>query len=303
MKASDHLPALMELLAKLTPDPAKQYLLLAAALDAALDRRDVAAKLSDAMRRLIEQHGPEIRAGLNTHEVASMFAADVEPVGRNAAATQYRAAYRAVVLETNSLPVLFKCLLKDFGDRYAAGIDHLLRGIGLELRSIAPSTDRTRLNDSLQVVYLLQAATTVLQRCVPVCRHLEAAGVKLASSTLAYEFAELLSQKPLRASTLNQVALRLGASANEGQLILLHGILSLFRLTPMKLFSEPEQRLQVITTIQIVLDQKIYVEEKEKDDAQREKERKERWRHRDPGDSNDEDEDNAGGRSQHGEKQ
>ena len=164
MQSSDENPR--ELARQQSRDPAMQYVLLQYALaegDKAGIPQAALERLQDAIADLEMQHGPEIRAGINTAGVAASSSSS--PAEREI----FQGTYRDVVLGQSSMSQTLKTVFDRFANegpkQIGVQLGNLIKALGADLSAARPSQDSNRLQALVQDMYQLEVAVTVLDRC------------------------------------------------------------------------------------------------------------------------------------------
>jgi type III secretion protein W len=263
----------------------KQYAALAIALRGAEAKGEsprVVESLRDAVENCMRDHGPQIRAGINTAEYAAAFGA-----GRDAA-DRFRATYQDAVLGQASFAATLHLVLERFGEDLERGIELLRKALGADIASLHPSREPERLHAVLQDLYQLATAASILQRCRGIAERLrqywllkemqplslmqDLVGWTLEPWVMGYHVSLLLEKYcPLEEETPSgQGQARDGDGQHEERgeddpettkVVLLNGALSVMRDLPTKVFASDEHRLQAMEAIQQVLDAMLLPED------------------------------------------
>jgi type III secretion protein W len=267
----------------------KQYAALALALrdaEAKGESPRVVESLRDAVERCTREHGPQIRAGINTAEQAAMFGPSQK------AADRFRATYHDAVLGQASFSATLQLVLERFGADLERGIDLLRRALGADMASLHPSREPERLHAVLQDLYQLATAASVLQKCHVIVQRLQRylllnqlqpltlmqdlVGWTVEPWVMGYHVTLLLEKY---CPVDDETAREHGNQDEDGdgqrgkseesdeddpettKVVLLHGALSVIRDLPTKVFASDEHRLQAMEAIQQVLDAMLLPEE------------------------------------------
>jgi type III secretion protein W len=270
----------------------KQYAALSVALRKAETSGEgprVVESLRDAVEGCMRDHGPQIRAGINTAEQAAMFGSGRTNVDR------FRATYQDAVLGQESLAATLQLVLERFGEDVQRGIELLRKALGADMAALHPSREPERLHAVLQDLYQLATAASVLQRCHEIVRRLQqymllrelqplALMQDLVSWTIepwimGYHVTLLLEGYCPADDEAHPEYGRSGDERDENgdgdgeghgsdeddpettRIVLLNGALSVIRDLPPKVFASDEHRLQAMDAIQQVLDAMLLPEE------------------------------------------
>jgi type III secretion protein W len=284
IQAAQNRNSLLLAVRKWNPDPSKQYLALAHAINTAqgADKRVIEA-LRDELQDTLAKNGPAIRAGINTVEQAGAFGANKPAVDL------FRATYRDAVLGQATLAETLLLLIQRFGDELEAGISLLRQALGADLAALQPSCEPEHLHAILEDLYQLTVAVTVLQRCRLMVDRLERGypAAKLQALTLMqdivkwtaeswiinYHATQLIEKYHLdQYEERDQTQDQTQQSEDEDkeptedllsdvQIIFLNGLMDVLRSLPVKIFITPEHRLQAMTAVQQVLDATLLPEQ------------------------------------------
>ncbi|WP_051237489.1 type III secretion system gatekeeper subunit SctW [Ottowia thiooxydans] len=242
--------------------PTSQYLALQYAFQQA--EREGASEqlltgLRDALDDLEMEHGPRIRADVNTIEVAA------EGSPGSAGVAWFQSTYVDLVLGHATLAGTLHLVLDQFGEGgLAAGIERLQRALGHDLAAVRPSTDAAHLRNLVQDLYHLGVATTVLEGCRDLQAQLHARhgiGAEDVPVALMKDLVNLSSETWVSSDRFLRLAEKAGAEDVEPQINFLTGVKGLLREMPPRIFIDSDQRQSVITAAQDALDAAIDREE------------------------------------------
>ena len=220
----------------------------------------VLADLREAIEDLSAEHGPRIRADLNTIGVAREGARGPVDVA------QFQSTYEDLVLGKGTLSSSLELVLDKFGESgFTVGLERLKRALGQDLASARPSTDAAHLESLVQDLYHLGVTSTILDGCRDLKAELSARyGTSLALMDpvpLTKELVRLSGEKWVSAGTLVGLAERSGARDVEPQINFLTSIKNLLREMPPQIFVDGDQRQRVLSAVQEALDMAIDREE------------------------------------------
>lgn len=246
--------------------PTSQYLALQYALqqgEQGGSSEQLLGSLRDALDDLEMEHGPRIRADVNTIAVAKERpeGSARDPVG----VAQFQSAYADLVLGHATLAGTLQLVLGQFGETgLEAGMARLQRALGHDLAAECPSADTTHLHNLVQDLYHLGVATTVLEGCRELLgmlksRHgIDAGKVSVA---LMQDLVKLSSETWVSSDRFVRLAENAGAEKIEPQINFLTGLKGLLRDMPPKVFVDLDQRQSVFNAAQDALDSAIDREE------------------------------------------
>ena len=210
--------------------------------------------LRDALDDLEADHGPVIRADINTVGVAAQGARSRQEVAR------FQATYRDVVLGHVSLAGTLQMALERFGlSDFAGGLARLVQALGQDLASASPSVDPARLQSLAKDLYHLSVASTVLDACQALHARIEAryGALRGLPAQLMQGLVKLSAEKWVSGSRFTTLARDYGATGVEVQIHFLSGIQQLMREMPVEVFVDLDQRQTVFAAIQDALDEAI----------------------------------------------
>ena len=243
------------------PDPTQQFLALQYALHQG--QRDGAPAerlqaLRDALADLEDDHGPQIRARLNTVAVLGPAAADPQAVGT------LQQTYEDLVLGAPTLARTLELALARFGNQgYASGLKTLVAALGADLAAARPSTSMVRLQALLQDLYQLEVVQTVLDGAEDLARALQQRHGHdgLDAPALVRQVVALTQERWVAASRFESLASELGVPDGPARIGLLTGMKALLRDLPPRVFNDAESRQTVMDALQAALDAAIAHEE------------------------------------------
>lgn len=218
-----------------------------------------AAAVAEDLEALVEDHGPAIRAGLNTAEAARDFAAD-DP-GRSAG---FRECYRETVLGREALGDTFNAILDRFGgDDTRRSISALIRAVGDDLAARGPSTAPAELRSILEDLYQLEVLATVLDGCNELkdvmARDFDVPALPV--DKLMKRLVGLAGERWVGSDRFTGLARDLNATAPGADVAFLTRTKGILRDIPLKVFADPDSRDKVIQAAQEALDLAIEDEE------------------------------------------
>ncbi len=238
-------------------EPTQQFMALQYALQQG-EREGAEPEILDALREALDdlemEHGPRIRADINTIGTAA------EGAQGHADVSRFQATYRDVVLGNNSLSGTLRLALERFGDGdFAGGLARLIKALGSDLAAARPSGDPSRLQSLVQDLYHLSVAATVLDDSRALLEGLAAKhGLAPGSPAgLMQELVGVSAEKWVAGTRFTALAERFGAGGVEAQIQFLTGVKLLLRDMPPKVFIDADQRQTVFQAVQDALDAAI----------------------------------------------
>ncbi len=215
---------------------------------------EVLAEIRELRSTLDQQHGSEIRAGLNVTGVAVRFEKLDGP-------QNLRDFYRETVLAFDDVAVAHERILGRYGAaHFELAAEFLIHAVGEDLSSEGPSVDPRKLKATVDNLYAVQVARNVHNQLEDlIARVSEGFGVapQVAASDLLSELLPLKDQRWVDASKVEAIANRLGTQAIEPRIYFLQGIGSLIGSLPEKVFHSLEDRERLRTAVQQAVDRAI----------------------------------------------
>ncbi|WP_415787911.1 type III secretion system gatekeeper subunit SctW [Bordetella tumulicola] len=230
---------------------ALQYVLRRGRENAAPD--DILASLLDALSELEIQHGPSIRAGINTIDAAAAFAQTPSEV------TQFQATYRDVVLGEATLAKTLAMALSRFGgERIAEGLKKLIQALGLDLAAARPSVSTHRIHALLQDMYHLEVAVTILDGCRDMGARLTAsARATFDPERLMHELVDISGEKWVPESRFSGLMNDHGVQTLPDSITFLKSVRRLLSDLPVQIYPDHEAREFALEAAQFALDSAI----------------------------------------------
>lgn len=214
---------------------------------------DILSSLLDALSELEIQHGPSIRAGINTIDAATEFARTPSEV------TQFQTTYQDVVLGEATLAKTLAMALSRFGgDRVADGLKKMIQALGLDLAAARPSVSTDRIHALLQDMYHLEVAITVLDGCREMGAQLtESARITFDPERLMHELVDISSQQWVSESRFSNLANDYGVQSVPDGISFLKGVRRVLRDLPVQIYPDHDARELVLEAAQFALDSAI----------------------------------------------
>lgn len=223
---------------------------------------------------LFENHGAELRAGLNISDVLMEYAHKKlkESVG------QLRNFYREAILGYNKkVSDLYKKLLKKYGVKnFRQALRFLEKSLSCDMDSEGPSVDKEKLQEIMEDTFVLRAlinthkdiAVLLRKTKYNVRRRLSAteneAGERDVHGTVLtlIEFIEKGFYTKKKSPDMLKLLTNLGFRKNQLalQINFMTGMCRILRELPLKLFSDEAKRLEMVRTMQATIDHLIETE-------------------------------------------
>ena len=252
---------LLRALARASSDPSHQWAVLEI-LEKALERaedRAIAALVRQTRRKLEEERGEEVRAGVNIAREVNARARTAEQM------RDLRDLYRRETLGFRSPQDCFRSLLKSRGaERIKESLDFLLKSCGIDLQSPSPSQSAEELRRiilDLQCVNVLQAA---LERCEDLASQfpgLYAETCLLDGTKLAQRIVDLTEQPFPTAEDFKSLVAASGLEKLEARIYFNTQVIEVLRELSPRLFAEDGDRIKLIEAAQENLDALIREEQ------------------------------------------
>lgn len=248
-----------------TRHPAQQYALLRHALEGDDEDGEISPArrqaIEDALADLEMDHGPLIRASLNTFGAASEWQREGEDLA------QFQEAYCDVVLGNTSLSQTLQLVLERLsgpqGQDFARGLQGLIKALGTDLSAARPSIDPHRLQALVQDLYQLEVVATVLDGCKELAATLEARhGLRgLEPFPLMKDLVMVTGEKWVSAMRFTGLADRHQVQDVGARITFLSAVKGLVRELPPQVFTDPDTRQSILGAAQDALDSAIDQEE------------------------------------------
>ncbi len=220
----------------------------------------ILSDLREALEDLQMEHGPRIRADLNTIEVATEGARGPVDIA------QFQSTYEDLVLGQRTLSSSLELVLDKFGESgFDAGLERLKKALGHDMAAARPSTSVAHLQSLVQDLYHLSVASTVLDGCRSlqgelVKRHGASLG-KMEAVSLMKDLVRISTEKWVSPGQFTGLAERAGATDVEPRINFLTHVKTLLRDMPPQIFIDGDQRDGVLSAVQDALDAAIDQEE------------------------------------------
>lgn len=235
-------------------DVSQQFLALGYLLRRFEDEGEAAAaaKLRDDIEALVDDHGPAIRAGINTATVTNIFAD-----GEASQAASFRECYRETVLGHEALGETFNAILERFGaDDTRRSISFLIRAAGEDLAARGPSTPAAELRSIINDLYQLEVLATVLDGCHDLKAAMERdfAVMGIAIDRLMKSLVGLAGERWISADRFAGLTRDMQVSEVPAKISFLTRTKGILRDMPPAIFAEPESRDKLLQAVQEALD-------------------------------------------------
>jgi len=243
-------------------EPSHQFAALKA-LVATLRQQDAPAErigaAESALRQLLDEHGPEVRAGLNVSGVAA------DPASRGLGDVQsLRNTYRDAVLDYQGLSQAFASLASKYRpDQLPRAIGFLQQGLAAELATQGTSIDKSQLNAILNDMYRLEVLSTMLERSDSLAKKTVQRGAVTTAggAALLKEVLTWQDDKWLNPEKVSSLPSKMGIREISQEITFLTDFKEFVRAIPPKAYPDSDQRTRTLDAIQMSLDEAIDREE------------------------------------------
>jgi len=271
--SSGNLPdarGLLKSIAHGSTDPSHQFAMLDI-LEQAMgpDEGELRALLQEAKTRLVQEKGPEIRAGINLAEEVNARATTPEQM------QELRDLYRGEVVGFKNPQDCFRSLLANRGaGGIADAIQFLIAGCGADLKSGAPSRDPEALGRILTDLNCVQVLQTVLEKLDQLAARMpkQFSDVCLLNGEqMAGRVLDFTEQPFVSSSAIAAFVGECGMAKLLAKMDFTRELTRLFRLLSPRLFAKEGDRIRLVDAAQEHLDELITLEneEAEEDDKER----------------------------------
>ncbi len=234
-------------------DVTQQYLALQYALRHGEDHdgnAEVLQELRDALADMEVEHGPRIRAGINTLPAAGAFASGPKETWG------FVDTYRDIVLGEKSLAQTLKLALERFGGNdIDRAVRQLANALGFDLAATEQSVSRERLTMLVSDLYQLQVAVTVLEDCAQVGARMADIGYDgLDKNVLMHDVVGLSASRWLDADSVGLLAQKRGIVPLDHRFIFLRGVQQIIKDLPVQVYPDIDTRNAVLGAFQARFD-------------------------------------------------
>ena len=259
MEASTSPRQLQEFAKQSYQDASHQFLALSYARDQlqaeGADDEQI-ANLSKAITQLEEQHGPEIRAGINISQNAA--AAARQGVGKIQGLRDF---YRDVVLDYTSVTQAYTKVVKDHsGEKFMDAVGFLLSGLAAEVGKDSRSLPKSQLKAIMDDIYQLKLLGGMYHQCDAlmdkVHDNYHSAQAK-DGQALLQEILELKEKGWYSDQLVESIAGKLDIKPTDAKIYFFNGLKDLIRLIPRKAFEDENKRTELMDSVQQALDTAI----------------------------------------------
>ncbi len=217
--------------------------------------------LAEALESLEQEHGPAIRAGLNTADAARESSA-----GDTAAALGLRDLYRDTVLDYKGVLAAFDSILEKYGEKdFLKAVHFLIKAVGRDMASTGPSSSPVQLKQINDDLFQLEALNHLHGACERVLNRMrtvyEAPHTSDNTRQLMHSLLQMKDERWISPSSVSDLAKSLHISGASEQVHFLRELKELTRLLPLKLYAIPENRDTFLQAVQGALDEAIEREE------------------------------------------
>ena len=257
---------ILKALARGSTDSSHQFAMLDI-LEQALgpDEADLRALLQQAKTRLVQERGPEIRAGINLAEEVNARATTPQEM------QELRDLYRGEVVGFKNPQDCFRSLLASRGaGGIADAISFLIAGCGADLKSAAPSRDAEALGRILTDLNCVQVLQTVLEKFGQLAARMprEFGDVCLLNGEqMTGRVLDLTEQPFVASSAIAAFVGECGMAKLLAQMDFTRELTRLFRLLSPRLFAKEGDRQRLVDAAQEHLDDLVTRENEEEEEA------------------------------------
>jgi type III secretion protein W len=216
--------------------------------------------LKDAVQGLMEEHGPDVRAGMNIGETAFQYSQkDLGEV------QELRDFYRDKVLRYEGIHETYVSILSTYGEgKFQDAIAYLIKALGVDLESKGPSVSKEELSLIMDDLYYVEVLGNVYRDCDALIGKMETQfGTKLKASAqeLMTRIMDLKTERWLNSdSVMNLVSLS-DIRDVRAQIYFLRDLRTLVWNIPEKAYDDPDNRKNLIKAVQDALDTVTYSED------------------------------------------
>ena len=259
MDASTSPRQLRELAKQSYQDISHQFLALSYARDQlqedAADAVQI-ANLSSAITQLEEDHGAEIRAGINISQNAD--AAARQGTGE---VQGLRDFYRDVVLDYTSTTQAYTKVVKDYaGEKFMDAVGFLLSGLAAEVGKDSRSLPKAQLKAIMDDIYQLKLLGGMYHQCDALMDKVHnnyQSALANGGQALLQEILELKEKGWYSDQLVESIAGKLGINPTNAKIYFFNGFKDLIRLIPRKAFDDENKRTELMDSVQQALDAAI----------------------------------------------
>lgn len=241
-------------------DKTQQFLALNYVLQRAQQENvspDLIKSIFDAYADLEKSAGPAIRANLNTIDAALGYSPDVSDIKK------FQHTYYDIVINESSLPKTFSKALSLFGGKkIAAGLQHLITALGLDLSATRSSVSMEKISTVITDLYQLQTITTTLESCENIRGKLsESARSSFNPEKLMQGIIDLVDIRFVSPTMILNLSNGQGVESVEDRITFFTATKLIIKEIPSKIFHDEEDLQSAIESAQFSLDSAIQEEE------------------------------------------
>ncbi|MFC3395505.1 type III secretion system gatekeeper subunit SctW [Brenneria rubrifaciens] len=238
-------PTIDDILVAAGGDPARGDILLRHLKNQPKQTPEVTAAAEQALKQLHEDKGPEVRAGLNTAAVISLFS--TQPEQKQA----MRELYYQKIVRQQSASSLLESLLERFdASTFLTGLRTLQRALAADIASLAPSISKTvlrkmltNLNESRHLSHTLSSSQAMLTRLATKIPAFTLGAVELTRRLVN------LSANGAYARDLHNLGRDVAGSQPEHQTLFFNALLPLVSGLPQPLWRDAKNRQTALQLI------------------------------------------------------
>ena len=208
-----------------------------------------------AMQDLLENHAPELWAGLNIQS-------EIEKRGASGEKSQeMRDFYRDVVLQDEGLVAHYNELVERYGERnLTKHVDFLIKALGADISAENPSRDKRALKMALDELYQLETLVTLHDGCALSLKRLQRVSPQLRvtkPSVMMKQILTLVGREWMDRSHVDDYLRHLDVNDAQLEVNILRETRRLIERLPAKSYANVEQRQKVMDVILLAQDDAI----------------------------------------------
>lgn len=243
------------------PDPSDQYEALGYAAEAFENEgsREKAVILKAAQQDLMSREGPAIRAGINILPEARNFS-ELDSV------QNLRDFYRDTILKNITILSVFKSLMQEYGaDHLNEGLDYLIRAATADLNAQGPSIEKSHLKAIIDQFYGVGALNRMQEAFANTLNRMEtqySSKVLNQPTVLMEEVLKIIDAFKVDEKRVAELPAKMNIHDLAQVIDFMTSLHEQLRLLPVKIYTVPEGRAQLLEASQKCLDRSIEAEEK-----------------------------------------
>lgn len=260
---------LLKAIAQYFSDVSDQYEALAFAEEALLLEGEIelAQMVAEAKAQLMEEKGPQVRAGINI--LADAQQSEQEGLSNT---NDLRDFYRDTLLNQEGLASLYRALKTEYGgNKIREGLDFLLKASTSDLQAQTPSIEKNHLRVIMDNFYQVGVIHNIQLQLTNLMNRMQ----KNFGDSISHDIEWLMEQifqlvEALRVEfgVIINLSQHMGAKELNWQIYFLTGLYEQLRLLPKKIYPTNDHRDRLLSATQDALDHSIAEEENATDDSE-----------------------------------